>query len=129
VSRMANTRAAGRSIGLLLILGLAAGYSDNATKLSYAIKSAAETSRIDGDSRTQSFSYVPKSNPDLPHLSVGNAPFLVVVQEGGGLNFTTHWHQFASVPEVLCLYRRKRSVVPIETGQQSERSDAAVSSV
>lgn len=28
-----------------------------------------------------------------------------------------------------CLFRRKRSVIPIETGQQSERSDAAVSSV
>ncbi len=27
-----------------------------------------------------------------------------------------------------CLFRRKRSVVPIQSGQQSERSDAVVSS-
>ena len=38
---------------------------------------------------------------EMAYLSVGDAPFLVVVQPGGQLAFTTHWHHFASVPEVL----------------------------
>ena len=38
---------------------------------------------------------------EMAYLPIGLAPFLVVVQEGGGLNFTTHWRRFASVPELL----------------------------
>lgn len=34
------------------------------------------------------------------------APFHVVAQEGGRTTFTTHWHQFAHVPEVLVVPAR-----------------------